>query len=194
MEDKIKLNDKQKKILRNLAERWGEKTSEAFERLASEKVEVLIEDIALKETRTSFSKLYPEFQIAIVFGIMGDLPGLFVILSQKKEALDMMNIVNKKEFGETLKEIDKDVLGEVGNILAGNYLASLSESININAQASMPSVSLDFNKGFMEGFFVLDKEEKISLEFSSTLKSIKKGIKMKLILILNKRSFNALVN
>lgn len=188
------LTSKTEKILRKLAERWGEKTSDAFLRLVSEKVEVSVDKISILSIKESFSKIDNNLKVGIIFGIMGDLQGFFIILSEKKSALDVMNLVNKKEFGTILNEIDNDALGEVGNILAGNYLGALAESINMNAQASMPSVTNDFNKGFMDGFFTsLDKNLDVVLEFDSMLESKKKDIKMKIILVLNKRSFNALI-
>jgi hypothetical protein len=68
--------------------------------------------------------------------------------------------------------------------LAGNYLSALSESTNMKAQASMPSVTTEFNKWFMDGFLSQDKGVDVYLEFDSILKLAKKDIKMKIILIL----------
>ena len=56
-EEKIKINKSQEKILRKLAERAGDKASDAFLRLASEKVEVLVENIGVKDVKDSFVNL-----------------------------------------------------------------------------------------------------------------------------------------
>jgi len=134
-------------------------------------------------------------EVATVFEIMGDVSGYFIIISSRDEAQILVNDINEKEFGSPLKKIDEDALSEVGNILTGNYLSALSEATGLSMQASMPTSTTEFNKGFLDGFLAsFDKDVDSVLVVESTLIVGDKNIKEQLILVLKSRSFEMILN
>ena len=81
---------------------------------------------------------------AIFLRVIGDAPGnMFFILSEdssKKLLNDVMGLEGDKE-GFT--ELELSALSEIGNILAGSYLSSMSEFINLKMQPTVPSLAID---------------------------------------------------
>lgn len=81
----------------------------------------------------------------ILFQITGDAPGLIIFIMPTSESLKLAGIMtgnHKKDF-KILDDIDRSALKEVGNIIAGATVTSLSKFLNINLMHSIPDVATD---------------------------------------------------
>lgn len=85
----------------------------------------------------------------LVFGILlrvnGDLTGNIMFILEKRAAKILVNMLMGKpadDDGE-FDEIELSALNEIGNILAGSYISSLSSLTNLKIQSSVPALALD---------------------------------------------------
>ncbi|MBE3579261.1 chemotaxis protein CheC [Caldanaerobacter subterraneus] len=81
--------------------------------------------------------------VGIYFGLDGDVKGniLFTLDLDSASSLiwNLMGIEAKEEFDE----LEKSALEEIGNIMAGSYVASLSTLTSLNMKISPPALSID---------------------------------------------------
>lgn len=80
----------------------------------------------------------------IFFKIEGDITGSIMYVLEKESAaalLDLMMGRDKTEF--VFDEFNSSALMEIGNILAGAYISSLSGLTNLNIKISVPAISVD---------------------------------------------------
>ena len=90
----------------------------------------------------------PEQVVASVFlRIEGDAPGsMFFILSLGQAEYFVREMTNDPEFNlanGSPSEIGLSALQELGNILSGSYLSSLSDFTNLNLYPSVPALSIE---------------------------------------------------
>ncbi|WZL74867.1 chemotaxis protein CheC [Clostridiaceae bacterium 35-E11] len=80
----------------------------------------------------------------IYFHVDGDLTGdiLFILPIKSSKLLTNM-LIGKQDDSEILDEIDQSALQEIGNILAGSYISSLTTLTKLNMKISIPSLSID---------------------------------------------------
>jgi chemotaxis protein CheC len=81
--------------------------------------------------------------VGIYFGLDGDVKGniLFALDLNSASSLiwNLMGIEAKEEFDD----LEKSALEEIGNIMAGSYVASLSTLTSLNMKISPPALSID---------------------------------------------------
>lgn len=80
----------------------------------------------------------------IYFHVDGDLTGdiLFILPIKSSKLLTNM-LMGKQDDSEILDEIDQSALQEIGNILAGSYISSLTMLTKLNMKISIPSLTID---------------------------------------------------
>lgn len=80
----------------------------------------------------------------VYFEVEGDIKGNIMFLLDIKSAKILTNILmSKDDFSETLDEMDRSALQEIGNILSGAYISSLSSLTGLNITISVPSLCID---------------------------------------------------
>ncbi|WP_442871529.1 chemotaxis protein CheC [Anaerosporobacter sp.] len=85
--------------------------------------------------------------VGILLTLEGDIDGMMMFMLEEDSAhhlVDMlmgMTTEEKREF----TEMDKSALNEIGNIIAGAYLSSLSALTNMRIAASIPYMSIDMS-------------------------------------------------
>ena len=81
--------------------------------------------------------------VGIYFDLDGDVKGNILFALDIKSAASLiwslMGLVVKEEFDE----LEKSALEEIGNIMAGSYVASLSTLTSLNMKISPPAISID---------------------------------------------------
>lgn len=81
---------------------------------------------------------------SVYFRITGDLEGNIMFLLDMKSAKTLTNILmDKDDKTETLDEMDKSAIREIGNILSGAYISSLSSLTGLDIKISIPSLCID---------------------------------------------------
>ena len=89
----------------------------------------------------------PDVLVAgIYFGVKGDIDGSIMFLIDINSSKMLANLLlGKNEIKEDkdLDEMELSALQELGNILAGSYLSSLSSLTGLSTGVSVPSIAID---------------------------------------------------
>lgn len=78
----------------------------------------------------------------IFFKIEGDINGSIMFLLEMESAFHLIDLLMPRE-EHTMDEFTFSALREIGNILSGSYISSLSGLTNLNMHISVPSLCID---------------------------------------------------
>ena len=82
--------------------------------------------------------------VAVLFNLSMDMDGMMLFLLEERAAKNLANtLMMGMSQGEELTEMDLSTLQEVGNIISGAYVYSLSEMTNMTIWTSVPHLSRD---------------------------------------------------
>jgi chemotaxis protein CheC len=85
-----------------------------------------------------------EVVVGIYFKVTGDINGSIMFLLDKNSAKFLISLLmGAEKTTDELSEMEISALQEVGNILAGAYLSSLSSLTGLKLIVSVPSLALD---------------------------------------------------
>jgi len=121
-------------------------TSNALSKLIDSQVSIEMTHTGVKKVGDLNPIISPEeITAGIYLPITGDIKGSALLIFPKESAFILCDLLVKREPGTTrkLSGLDKSALKEVGNILSGNYLAVLSNMMNIKITEHVPSFSFD---------------------------------------------------
>ncbi|MDR5658243.1 chemotaxis protein CheC [Serpentinicella sp. ANB-PHB4] len=80
----------------------------------------------------------------IYFGVEGDIHGNIMFLLDIVSSKQLTNILmDKSDYTGELDQMDRSALQEIGNILSGSYISSLSTLTGLNLTLSVPSLCVD---------------------------------------------------
>lgn len=140
------LNSLQIDVLREIGNIGAGNAATALSKMISKRIDMEVPKVNILEFRNVAELVGgPEVEvIGIYFKVTGDITGSIMFLLDKKSAKLLTNLLmSKQDEGEDLDEMDFSALQEVGNILAGSYLSSLSTLTNLNLIVSIPSLAMD---------------------------------------------------
>ncbi|MGM0873690.1 MAG: chemotaxis protein CheC [Bacillota bacterium] len=136
-------------ILKEVGNIGAGHSATALSKLLNKKINMTVPDVLV----VSFNELIewfggPEVVIASVFlRIEGDIPGsLFFVLSIEQAERFIKQLIADDNFSLTQssnEEIGLSAFQELGNILTGSYLSSLSDLTELNLYPSVPALSID---------------------------------------------------
>ncbi len=78
----------------------------------------------------------------IFFGIEGDIEGSIMFLLEMDDAIALIDMLMPRD-QKIIDEFAFSALQEIGNILAGSYISSLSSLTSLNIKITIPSVAVD---------------------------------------------------
>lgn len=82
--------------------------------------------------------------VGIYFELDGDIEGNILFILNLESALNLVSMLfNRPVESQQLEDMDMSALSEVGNILAGSYVNSLSCLTGLILKISVPSISID---------------------------------------------------
>ena len=82
--------------------------------------------------------------VGIYFELDGDIEGNILFVLNLDSAINLVSMLfNRQKDNQELEEMDLSALSEVGNILAGSYVNSLSSLTGLILKISVPSISID---------------------------------------------------
>lgn len=86
-----------------------------------------------------------EVMVGILIMLSGDLNGMMMFLMDEPVARNLVNILMGKEdnLNTGFDDIELSAVMEIGNIIAGAYLRSLSEMTNLVIDVSVPLLQID---------------------------------------------------
>jgi len=125
----------------------------ALSKLMKKKISMYVPNVRIMEFKDISNMLENAEKpvVGILIKILGDLPGyILFILEYETADLFLRNLSenNSIQMGVSenrfmFSEFDLSALKEVGNILAGSYLAALSLLTGLNIYTSVPGIAID---------------------------------------------------
>jgi len=83
--------------------------------------------------------------VGILLGVEGEINGMMMFVLEQKSAHNLVNMLMGRDMEkfEDFTEMDMSALSEIGNIIAGAYLSSLSSLTNLKIIATVPHLAND---------------------------------------------------
>jgi chemotaxis protein CheC len=149
----------------------------ALSKLLNKKIDMTVPDVKV----VSFNELMewvggPEVVIASVFlRIEGDIPGsLFFVLGIDQAERFIKQLIADDRFSlrhSTYDEFGLSAFQELGNILTGSYLTSLSDFTKLKLYTSVPALSIDmFGAVISHGLIELSQVSDYAIIIDTTIK------------------------
>lgn len=118
--------------------------------------------------------------VAVFLRIQGDAPGsMFFILSPEEADTLAQQLTGDNHFQTTLMEdnpLAYSALSEVGNILSGSYLSSLSDFTTLNLQPTVPTLVIDMAAAIlMEGLVEISQESDYAIMIDTMIEEGENG-------------------
>lgn len=140
------LNSLQIDVLREIGNIGAGNAATALSKMISKRIDMDVPKVNILEFRNVAELVGgPEVEVVgIYFKVTGDITGSIMFLLDKHSAKLLTNLLmGMTDTGDTLSEMEFSALQEVGNILAGSYLSSLSSLTGLKLIVSIPSLALD---------------------------------------------------
>lgn len=79
----------------------------------------------------------------VMLKVLGDAPGVMMLMFPKESAQKIANALTHRSSQAMMDEVDRSVLREVGNVLAGACLNSLSTFLKMSFIQAVPNAATD---------------------------------------------------
>ncbi|MCM1174742.1 MAG: chemotaxis protein CheC [Blautia sp.] len=139
-------------ILRELGNIGAGNATTALAEMLQCKVDMSVPKVALLEFKEVGAAMGGEEQImaGIYLGVEGDITGSIMFLLEKSSARFLVSKLMGMEMeGDDFSEMEFSALKEVGNIITGAYLNSLSSLTNLKIFPTVPDIAVDMAGAIM---------------------------------------------
>lgn len=133
-------------VLRELGNIGAGNATTALAQMMQCKVDMAVPKVQLLEFKELGEAMVGEETVmaGIYLGIEGDIKGSIMFLLEKKAAKHLVGkLMGMETEGEEFTEMEFSALKEVGNIITGSYLNSLSSITNLAIYPSVPDLTVD---------------------------------------------------
>ncbi|MBZ4645885.1 MAG: chemotaxis protein CheC [Petroclostridium sp.] len=141
------LNALQLDVLKEIGNIGAGNAATALAKLLNKKVDMAVPKVQILEFKRVADLLggADNLVVGILLNVTGDLNGYIMFTLEQHYAHILVNMLMGKAVGDTheFSEMDISALKEIGNILAGSYLSSLSTLTNLNILPSIPDLTID---------------------------------------------------
>jgi chemotaxis protein CheC len=141
------LNDMYIDVLKEIGNIGAGNAATALAGLLGKKINMKVPKVRILDFKHVSSILgEPEvIVVGILLRVTGDLTGNIMFILENQAARVLVNILMGKPVEETadFTELELSALQEMGNILAGSYLSSLSALTNLKLLPSVPCLAID---------------------------------------------------
>ena len=141
------LNNMQIDVLREIGNIGAGNAATALARMLNRKVDMDVPRVKIMEFKDVSETLGNAESIVagILLKVEGDLTGNIMFILQLKDAALLVDMLMGRPAGELreFSELEVSALKEIGNILAGSYLSSLSTLTNLKIMPSVPELAID---------------------------------------------------
>lgn len=117
--------------------------------------------------------------VGILFTLEGQIDGMMMFMMDMPAARHLVNVLMCEEENQSTEftEMELSALNEIGNIISGAYLSSLSTLTNILITSSVPYMAIDMSGAILsvpaiEFGKIGDKALLIETEFGDDIKSV----------------------
>lgn len=146
------LNSNQIDVLKEIGNIGAGNAITALSKMISKRIDMDVPKVNIVEFK-DVAELAggPETLVSgIYFNVNGDISGSIMFLIDNNSSRTLINwLMGKNETKTELDEIELSALKEVGNILAGSYLSSISTLTGLNMTVSVPSLAIDMAGAIM---------------------------------------------
>lgn len=176
----------------------SQRCTAALSKLLNKKIEVTFSQPLITDIKKIFLSVGPqEIGAGIYLPINGGVSGSALLLFPQETAANLCDIMMKKEPQSTreLSSFDKGMLNETGNILLGNYLTVLSNSLKIEFIEGMPKLSFGMFGAILQEIianFAKNAEEAVVVRIEFILQSSR--MRGYLLLLFNAERIESLLN
>lgn len=133
-------------VLRELGNIGAGNATTALAQMMQCKVDMSVPKVQLLEFKELGEAMVGEETVmaGIYLGIEGDIKGSIMFLLEKAAAKHLVGkLMGMESEGEEFTEMEFSALKEVGNIITGSYLNSLSSITNLAIYPSVPDLTVD---------------------------------------------------
>ncbi len=133
-------------ILKELGNIGAGNATTALAQMMQCKVDMAVPKVQLLEFKELGEAMVGEETVmaGIYLGIEGDIKGSIMFLLEKAAAKHLVGkLMGMESEGEEFSEMEFSALKEVGNIITGSYLNSLSSITNLAIYPSVPDLTVD---------------------------------------------------
>lgn len=141
-----KMSDEYFDVLKELGNIGAGNATTALAQMMQCKVDMSVPQVRLLEFKEMGEMMGGEEVImaGIYLGIEGDITGSIMFLLEKQAARHLVNkLMGMQIEGDDFSEMEFSALKEVGNIITGAYLNSLSSLTNLVIYPSVPDLTVD---------------------------------------------------
>ena len=139
-------------VLRELGNIGAGNATTALAQMLQCKVDMAVPKVGLLEFKEVGEAMGGEEQImaGIYLGVEGDITGSIMFLLEKDSARFLVSkMMGMQEEGDEFSEMELSALKEVGNIITGAYLNSLSTITNLKIYPTIPDMTIDMAGAIM---------------------------------------------
>ncbi|MBR6452433.1 MAG: chemotaxis protein CheC [Lachnospiraceae bacterium] len=139
-------------VLKEIGNIGAGNATTALAQLLNQKVDMKVPKVALLEFSEVGEAMGGEEQLmaGIYQLVEGDITGSIMFLLEERSARTLVaSLMGTQPTEETFSEMELSALKEIGNIITGSYLSSLSMLTNLKIVSSVPAISIDMAGAIM---------------------------------------------
>ncbi|MCT4606745.1 MAG: chemotaxis protein CheC [Marinisporobacter sp.] len=140
------MNNMQLDVLKEVGNIGAGNAATALAKMLNRKIDMNVPKVEILEFKEVTELLggAEKAVCGIYFNVDGDLTGNIMFLLTIESAKMLANmLLLKDECSGNLEELDQSALQEIGNILSGAYISSLTTLTGLNMKISVPSLTTD---------------------------------------------------
>lgn len=147
MEDFNNLSEMQADVLKELANIGAGNATTALAKLVGKRIEIGIPDIELVKLNElqDFIGEAERVMTGILVELSGDVSGIMMFLLDEEVSEKIINILLSRKSGTQIdfNDLEKSVIMELGNIIIGSYIKSISKMTGLTIAPSVPMFQVD---------------------------------------------------
>lgn len=148
----VNITDQYYDVLREIGNIGAGNATTALSQMLNTRVDMAVPQVRLMEFKEVGTTMGGEDQLVagIYLGVEGDITGSIMFIQRKESARNMVSKLMGMELeGDDFNEIELSALKEIGNIITGAYLNSLSTLTNFCIYPSVPELCIDMAGAIM---------------------------------------------
>jgi chemotaxis protein CheC len=180
--DLNQIDNMQYDVLREIGNIGAGNATTALSQMINSKVDMKVPKVELLEFK-ELSDIVggaENIVVGILFTLEGQIDGMMMFMMDKPAARHLVNLLlggSDEDGDEMFTEMELSALNEIGNIIAGAYLSSLSMLTNITIVSSVPYMAIDMAGAILsvpaiEFGKIGDKALLIETEFKDQIRAV----------------------
>lgn len=148
----VNITDQYYDVLREIGNIGAGNATTALSQMLNTRVDMAVPKVKLMEFKEVGTTMGGEEQLVagIYLAVEGDITGSIMFIQKKESARNMVSKLMGMELqGDDFSELELSALKEIGNIITGAYLNSLSTLTNLCIYPSVPELCIDMAGAIM---------------------------------------------